>query len=158
MKSGRKKRHERGEPTNQIRLLLNREGKKTWAELLEKVKCSPSTLSKILKDMMASGEIICEIDPQDRRITRYSLKDTEKADVEVKRYLAIKFLESLKNPRVKEEVKKANNYKVTISLFVEGKELPSESFADFIPQMMASLCQFIGLDKTAIVITAEKEN
>jgi len=156
MKSGRKKWFERGEPKNQIRLLL-KDGKKTWAKLLEKVECSPSTLSKILKDMLASGEIISEIDPYDRRITWYRLKDEKKADVEIKRYLAIKFLESLKDPKVKEEIKKSDSYKVTISLFVEGKKLPSEPFADFIPQMMACLCQVVGFKKTAIVITAEKE-
>lgn len=157
MTSGRKKWFERSEPINQIRLLL-KDGKKTWAELLKEVKCSSSTLSKIIKDMMASGEIVSEIDPQDRRITWYRLKDEKRVNVEIKRYLAIKFLESLKNPKVKEEIKKAEGYKVTISLFVEGKELPSEPFADFIPLLMADLCKIIGFERTAIVITAEKES
>ncbi len=157
MKSGRKKWFERSEPKNQIRLLL-KDGKKTWAELLKNVECSSSTLSKILKEMMVSGEIISETNPQDRRITWYRLKDKSKAEVEIKRYLAAKFLESMKNPRVKEEIHKIADYKITIGLYVEGKELPSEPFLDFTPKMMAELSQFLGFKKAAIVITAEKES
>ena len=49
------------EPTNQIRIML-KNGKKTWRELMQQTKCSPTTLSKILKTLIDSAEIQTEKD------------------------------------------------------------------------------------------------
>lgn len=51
-------------------------GKKTFSELLKEIDSSRSALASHLKDMYKKGEVERETDPEDYRITHYSLTAT----------------------------------------------------------------------------------
>jgi len=151
---------ERKESMNQIRkLLLERD--RTWKELLNEIKRSPATLSKILDELMKSGEVSAYTDSKDRRITFYSLNNKERTNGEVERFRTIEFLINLKNPEFQERPFEQTKGKIKFhgraAIVLEEPKFP-KGVHEIIGQLDLKPFEnaFNFTDKVAVIITLER--
>lgn len=69
-------------------------------EILKRTGIKPTTLHGRLNFLLSRGDIETYDDPKDRRITKYriSTSQKQKVEAELKKFMAIQFIESIENP------------------------------------------------------------
>ena len=156
----RQKRMSSDQLKNQIRIMLS-EGRKTWRDL-EKAIGRATSLSKAIKELIESGEIFPEQDPEDRRVTWYELVE-EKAEPHIKCYEITTFLKNLKDSICIEVPISIENYTATCNLLVEdlkNKDLDLVVFEKELGeaiQPLKTLLVDIKAKKIALVLTVEEK-
>jgi len=159
---GRISSREREAPLQTVRKML-RKSKRTWADLRSNTKCSPTTLSKILKELEKAGEIKSFRDSKDGRITWYEAVGKQ-ITAQIKRFDSARFLEELKNPSFGEKNDVVDGYKIQMSSFYEGLQESKEketieavlSSFDVVAAVISLASNMSNIDKFALVVTAEK--
>ena len=106
-----------------LRKTFINEGPQTWGDLMKKTGWSPSVLKNRIDLLIKTDELKATIGKRKgRRITIYKLTQEERAGAEIRRYDAIKFIESIKDPTYSSKVSEDN--KVSASIFVSSVEEP----------------------------------
>jgi len=105
------------EDLQKIRKTLLDKGPQTWGELKGETGWSPSVLKNRIDLLMNRGELSATVGKRKgRRTTIYKLTEKDRAIIEIRRYDAIKFIESIKDPTYSS--KASDDHKVRVSIFV----------------------------------------
>jgi DNA-binding PadR family transcriptional regulator len=106
-----KKKWERDENINKLRILIKKAKEITFSKMQEKMDVSEPTLTKYIKQLERDKEIEVFSKPDDRRKKWYRIKSEDKVDLAIGKYEAIDFIEKIPSPIYKH--KKVGNSSVS---------------------------------------------
>lgn len=111
------------EDLHKLRKLLVEKGPLTWGELKEETKWSPSVLKNRIDLLDERGELSATAGKRKgRRTTIYKSSEEENTRAEIRRYEAIKFIESIEDPTYFRETSMSD--KLSATVFVPSIEGP----------------------------------